>query len=150
MENKKKELLDAITVNYTKNTFNIDSEIINYIEKNKKDDDLSIPETINVMLCDAYGITEHKIEDLVEFFRIKLEENNLDQFQSLIYYAQIDRTKNIGELIEVILENNVGKIQKRRLNIMMKNHFEDLKSRILEVFDRDLKDKVNKIRNGEI
>ena len=40
--------------------------------------------------------------------------------------------------------------EKLKDEVMMKNHFKDLKNRILEVFDRDLKDKVNKIRNGEI
>lgn len=154
MENKNKDkekiLLDKLLTNYTKNTFNIDAEVIQYIEDHNQDSDVSTPEYINLVLCDMYGITNKKIENLVEFFRTTLSSENLDQFQSLMYYAQIERMTEINELTELILGKFFGKIQMRRLNLLLKPHFEEVKSKILGVFSEDLKSKVEKIKKGEI
>ena len=151
-ENKdhKKILLDQLSISYTKNTFNIDSEVIDYIEKHNDDDSISTPEYINLVLCDTYGITDKKIEILVDFFKIKLSSEHLDQFQSLICYAQIERMDKIDDLTNFILGKHFGKIQMRRLNILLKPHFEEVKGKILSVFSEDLKGKVEKIKRGEI
>lgn len=149
-EKTEKILLEQLTTNYTKNTFNIDSQLIDFIEKHNDDDSISVPEYINLVLCDQFGISKKKAENLAEYFRLKLESENLDDFQTMIYYAQVERCNSIEDLTELILGSKFGKIQMRRLNLMLKSHFEEVKNMILNIFSEDLKRKIEKIKKGDI
>ena len=144
MKENSKELLNSLKMDYKKNTYNLDQESIARIDNQIKLDK-SFPEKLSIYISDNTGITKEKFENVVEFWKLKKLPD--DMYTRFLIYASIDRINCIDDLLDAIFDDELGRVDKRRLGNILELHFRDLKKQILATFSSSIKNKLEEVKS---